>query len=459
MELIISSRNGTKIYGVKDDNGEIKEVTFDYVKYAIANGDLPAYYLDKLGNIFIPEGLSSGSRQLQYKLIGILYDKSNTVTGYLVQDVRASQVKKADVSAMATLIRQNRVSGAVLNERSEICTLCGTDEYQMVKDETGKEKPVKIVYNSATSSSSPYTKEFTCSFHDVLDEITKLEPLVERSHATNDALGSPRKYPDISLIRTDGIVLHIDGNQITAALLNAEDINEDITNHADVKFIYGHDVVHLKIVDTNYQINAFSLVAGILIAYRRLVNNFAKLDDVMISGKSQLYWSATILSEKKSETTKKSSIVEKTQSDIMTLNEMYDVKKSLISLNITPEQEHKLIRDLKIGTSQITITCNGIIYHSDKFVLNMIDQSLYIRFVPTTPTAKIVEIKYRGKSVANDSITCTIVCIVSATAVAKDYTINSVSINSLKSNLAYDLTFTLKSNMRVQLDNILNELN
>lgn len=444
MELSVIEQNGKKIYRVKDEEGFVREVTLEFVKFAIENGEIDNCYVDNKGNIFTTTNkVFNVTHAAHYKLLGKLFDSVKTLTGYLLQQKATNKVVKASIEKFNLLVEQHEVDGAFINKDNELCLLQGIDEYQLINVD-GKVIPRKISNKKIVSS---YTMSYNCDFSTVHDTALILENKLVRGTAENDRLGRGHKYPEIVEIQADGIVVQIDNVKIAVKLLNKQDIVDDIANQAELSFTFKNDTVSLKITDIDYRLNAFSLVVGVYLAYKKLVNNFAKLVDIMISGTDQYYWSAVVRQE--SINTVEDTIKHKTKSDINVIQEMYNIEKSQFVLDITPEQEQTYIRSLKLGNGAILINCENCTFTSTTFRLDFVNKEVYMKFQNNT-TSEIEEIAYKGKNV--DNLTPIMACIIAATVAAKHYVIKNISIIDYRTNNSFELLFKSKSSREVQTD-------
>lgn len=450
MELSINELNGVKIYKIKDDKGYVREVTPEFVKFALENGEIDNCYIDSKGNIFTDKNrLFSTSAATTYLLLGKLFDENKRHIGYLVQNKITKKVSKANEATFLSLVIKQDVEGAFLNENNDLCLNCGTDEYTLT-NVNGKLVPRKT---SNQLTTTPYTMTYSCDFSVVYDNLQTLESKFIRSTAAGATLGKGRKYPDIAEVLRDGITVQFDETKIVVKMLNAQDITDDIANNAELLFYLNNEAINVTILNIDYRLNALSLVVATWLAYKKLVNNFAKITEILISGKDNSYWAATLKTDDAPSTV--STVKVKTRTDINTLQEMYQIDKSKTSIDISDEVSNLFIQGLKLGTCSIIITCTDCSYTSVAFRLNMVEKQVYMKF-QTLSNAESEEISYTGKSI--NALTPVMACIIAATAVAATHTITMVSIMNHRDGSSFELIFKSKSSREVQT-NLIDMLN
>lgn len=450
MELSIIEQNGVKIYKIKDDKGFVREVTPEFVKFAIENGEVENCYVDSVGNIFTDKNRTfTSSAATTYLLLGTLLSETKKLVGYLLQHKTTKKVVKANKDTFLTLAEKRDVEGAFLNENNDLCLNCGTYEYMLV-NVNGKLVPRKINDRLTTPA---YTMSFSCDFAAVHDNFQQLEAKFVRGKAPGDVLGGGHKYPEIAEIRKDGIVVQFDDIKVPVTLLNASDIIEDIANDAELLFYLDKEAVSITVKNIDYRLNAVSLVIAAWLAYKKLANNFAKITDIMISGKDGTYWSATMNTDKSSDI--KDAVKRKTKADINAIQEMYQIDKGNTSIDISDEISKQLIQGLKLGTCSIIINCSDCSYTSTAFRLDLIEKQVYMKF-QSSAVVGVEELTYKGKNV--DTLTPVMACIIAATSVAAIRTITTVSIMNHKDGNSFELIFKPKSSKQVQ-SNLIDMLN
>ena len=442
MELSITEQNGVKIYRIKDDKGYVREVTPEFVKFAIENGEVDNCYVDDAGNIFTDKNkMFTVSAATTYFLLGKLFDESKRLAGYLLQNKTTKKVAKASMDTFLKLVEKRDVEGAFINEKGDLCLNCGTDEY-MLTNVDGKLVPRKI---SNRLTTQPYTMTYTCDFAAVHDAFKTLEPKIVRGTSPGDTLGGGHKNPEIAEIRKDGIVTQFDDVKIATTLVNGKDIIDDIANDAELLFYIDKEAVSLTVKNIDYRLNAVSLVIATWLAYKKLVNNFAKITDIMISGKDDTYWSATLSAITENNT--KDNIKRKTKADINAVQEMYQIDRGQTSIDISDETSKQLIQGLKLGTCSLIINCSNCSYTSTAFRLDLIEKQVYMKFQSPT-SLDTEELSYKGKNV--DALTPVMACIIAATAVVAKHDITTISIMNHKDGNSFELIFKLKSSKEVQ---------
>lgn len=450
MELSIDEQDGKKIYKIKDDRGCIREVTPEFVKFAIENNEVDNCYVDSQGNIFTEKNKTFvTAKAATYLLLGKLFDERRKLAGYLLQNKSTKKVARANAETFRKLVEKQDVEGAFVNDSNDLCLNCGTDEYQLVNVD-GKLIPRKI---SNQLTIPTYSMTFTCDFTAVHDAFQTIESKLVRGTAAGDTLGGGHKYPDIAEIRSDGIVVQFDDVKVSVTLVNASDIIEDIANDAELIFYINNETVNLTITNIDYRLNAVSLVIATWLAYKKLVNNFAKITDIMISGKDSSYWSATLQAVEKE--VKKDNVKRKTKADINAIQEMYQIDRGQTSIDIADELNKQFIQGLKLGTCSIIINCSDCSYTSVAFRLDLVEKQVYMKF-QTTNTLESEELSYKGKNV--DALTPVMACIIAATAVAAQHNITNVSIMNHKDNVSFELIFKSKTSNEVQT-NLIDMLN
>lgn len=450
MELSIIEQNGVKIYKIKDDKGYIREVTPEFVKFAIENGEVDNCYVDSMGNIFTDKNKAfTSSAATTYYLLGTLLSESKKLVGYLLQHKITKKVVKANKDTFLTLVEKRDVEGAFINENNDLCLNCGTDEYMLV-NVNGKLVPRKINDRLTTPA---YTMAYSCDFVAVHDNFQTIEPEFIRGTAPGDTLGGGHKYPEIAEIRKDGIVVQFDDIKVPVTLLNANDIIEDIANDAELLFYLDKEAVSLTVKNIDYRLNAVSLVVATWLAYKKLANNFAKITDIMISGKDGTYWSATLATTKDKDV--KDTVKRKTKADINAIQEMYQIDRSNTSIDIGDEVSKQLIQGLKLGTCSIIINCSDCSYTSTAFRLDLVEKQVYMKFQSSTIIG-VEELTYKGKNV--DVLTPVMACIIAATSVAAKHDITTVSIMNHKDGNSFELIFKPKASRQVQ-SNLIDMLN
>lgn len=442
MELSIIEQNGVKIYKIKDDKGYVREVTPEFVKFAIENGEVDNCYVDSMGNIFTDKNRRfTSSAATTYYLLGKLLDERKKLAGYLLQHKTTKKVVKANSDTFRKLVEKRDVEGAFINDKNDMCLNCGTDEYMLTNVE-GKLVPRKISNRLTTPA---YTMTYSCDFTAVHDAFKTLEPKLVRGTSPGDTLGGGHKYPEIIEMRKDGIVVQIDDVKLSVILVNMQDIIEDIANDAELIFYLDGETVSLTITGIDYRLNAVSLVVATWLAYKKLVNNFAKLTDIMISGKDNTYWSATLKTEK--ESVVNDPVKRKTKADINAIQEMYQIDRGQTSIDISDEISKQLIQGLKLGTCSLIINCSDCSYTSVAFRLDLIEKQVYMKF-QTPVKLESEELSYKGKNV--DALTPVMACIIAATAVAAKHEITTVSIMNHKDGSSFELIFKSKASREVQ---------
>lgn len=442
MELSIIEQDGVKIYKIKDDKGCVREVTPEFVKFAIENDEIVNCYVDSYGNIFTDKNrLFASSAATTYLLLGKLFDENKKLVGYLLQHKTTKKVLRATLETFDKLVKIRDVEGAFFNDKNDLCLNCGTDEYMLVNVD-GKVVPRKISNRITTTTC---TMTYTCDFSAVHEAFKSIEPSLVRGTAAGDTLGGGHKYPDIAEIRNDGIVLQVDDVKLPITLVNRQDIVGDIANNAELVFYIDREIVNLTITNIDYRLNAVSLVIATWLAYKKLVNNFAKITDIMIAGKDASYWSATL--KAKEETDVNNSIKKKTKADINAIQEMYQIDRSNTSIDISDETSKQFIQGLKLGTCSLIINCSDCSYTSVAFRLDLVEKQVYMKFqAPTILESE--ELSYKGKNV--DSLTPVMACIIAATAVAAKHTITTVSIMNHRDNSSFELIFKSKASRELQ---------
>lgn len=450
MKLSVIEQNGNKIYKVQDNNSLEREVTFEYVKFLIESGDLPGYYVDANGNI-----LSDADPKLknvvktEYILLGRLFDENLRPSGYLLQHKATNKVLKSADDTFRVLVTRGIVEGAYINN-GEICMVHVVDEYQLVNT-GGKLLPRKL--KSKKTVTTDYEMVLDCEFSTVHETMLSYEGKIVRGKAVNDILGGRHKYPEIVEIHPGGIVIELDTEKVSVQLLNKQDIVDDIADIAELSFEYKQKKVKLRILNIDYRLNAFSLAIAVYLSYKKLVNNFVKLNEVIISGLDNTYWSANIADEQQLNVN--TAIKRKTKADINTIRELYNVEKGPYTLDTTDNFEKSLIQGLKLGFCTIFINCKECSYTSTAFKLDFVEQEVYMKF-QSNVSDKVEELIYKGKNVGD--LTPVMACIIAATAVAAQHTISNVSIADSRTNNSFELLFKLKTELDVQtnLRHILN---
>lgn len=442
MELNIIEQDGVKIYKIKDDKGCVREVTPEFVKFAIENNEIGNCYVDSYGNIFTDKNrLFASSVATTYLLLGKLFDEGKHLVGYLLQHKTSKKVLRANQATFNKIVEKRDVEGAFFNEKHDLCLNCGTDEY-ILEDVDGKLIPRKISNRLTTKN---YTMSYTCDFTSVHEVFKTLEKSLVRGTAAGDTLGGGHKYPDIAEIRKDGIVLQVDDVKLPITLVNSKDIIGDIANNAELIFYIDKEIVNLTITNIDYRLNAVSLVVATWMAYKKLVNNFAKITDIMIAGKDNSYWSATLKTKEEEEV--RTSIKKKTKADINAIQEMYQIDRGQTSIDISDEVSKQFIQGLKLGTCSIIINCSDCSYTSVAFRLDLVEKQVYMKFQSPT-NLDTEELSYKGKNV--DALTPVMTCIIAATSVVSKHDITTVSIVNHRDNSSFELVFKSKTSREVQ---------
>lgn len=442
MELSITEQNGRKVYIVVDNNGFKHEVTAEYVRFAIENGELDNYYINEANEIVKvkQDTFDKQETTATYQLLGRLLDEQFNLIGYLVKKNGTSKVLRTTIDAFNKLVKNNDIDGALCKKDGTVYLTFGVEEYQLVRSANGVSVPRKVVRTH--EKISPVTMSWECNFVTVQGVASNLEKLLVRGTNQYDILGNGHKYPLIDEIRFDGIVLQIDGNKIPVRLMNRQDIINDITNYADIQFEVKQETVGVKITDIDYRMNSFLIVAAVYMTYLKLLSPNGKLTDIIISGTDRYYWSATI-SDKKSEVQHIDKILRKTKSDINIIQEMYTLEKSQMTADMTPLEEMQFVKGLKLGTCYIIINSNGCSFTSTDYHIDLIDKEVHIRFSKTGDSSFDREIAYKGKNV--DNLNPGMVCIIAATAVAEEYPITTISICDSRTHTSYDFLFRPKN--------------
>lgn len=439
MELHVIKRNGKLIYIITDNKGVAREVTLDYVKFAIENHDLPEYFINDAGEVFLPSTAFMNCPK-QYMLVGRMRSETGE-TSYLLNRLMDKHMVKANYATLSALTQRAIVAGAMINSRNELCTSIKLDEY-VIKQVNGKSTPVKVTSSTAKKLTSLAEKpELTLSltFASLLDQLSAFEKTI--THTDTDNTDVRRKYPELYEMSAKGTVLQLDNNvKLVLDIVNLQDLVADIATEAKLRMYVDSTLVEVTITDTDYRLSSIYFVQAAYEAYKALFNKYAKLQTAIISNidTHKSYWTIEFNTLQKIEQVKTSTIT-RTRSDVLTLQDMYDVERSDESVMLTEQQEKQLLQGLKLGTSYILI--NGAEqFISTSYRLNLVEKTLGL----TLKNSNNVEIIFDFKGKTVQTLNATKICLIAATGVANRQLITSISIINDSINVMFTLQFTPK---------------
>lgn len=448
MELQVVKRNDKLIYIITDNKGVAREVTLDYVKFAIQNNDLPEYFISSSGEVFLPS-LAFLNCPKQYSLIGKLRGE-NGENFYLLTRLIDKHIVKANYNTLSTLTQRAIVAGAMINIKNELCTSIKLDEY-IIKVVDGKSIPVKVTPSMdkklQTLSEKP-DHTITLTFDSILEHLLDFERTITHTDSSNTDIR--RKYPELYEMSSKGTVLQLDNNvKLILNVINLQDLVADIASEAKIRMTVDSSLVEITITDTDYRLSSLNLIQAAYEAYKMLFDKYAKLKSAMISNvdNNKLYWAIEFGTVQKVERTK-SQLATRTRSDVLTLQDIYNVEKSDESLAVTEQQEKQLVQGLKLGTSYVLIDGDSQ-YISTAYRLNLIEKTLFL----TLKNGGDNEFSFEFKSKTVQSLNPTKICLIAATGIANRQNINTVSIINDSLNIIFTLQFTQKqtfSNARTQ---------
>ena len=453
MELQVIKRNGKLIYIIVDDKGVPREVTLDYVKFAIENNDLPEYFINDAGEVFLPTAVFSSCPK-QYALIGrITTDKDVT---YLLSRLMDKHTVRANLSTLQSLAKSGLVAGAIVNGRNELCTSIKLDEYTL-KPINGKLIPVKITpaetKRFTTVEQPAHTITFT--FASLIDQLSAFEKTI--THTDTDVSDVKRKYPELYELSARGTVLQLDNNvHIVLDIVNLQDLISDIAQEAKLRLKVETEIVEISITDTDYRLSSIYFVLAAYEAYKTIFNKYAKLQSAVISNTdtNKSYWTIEFDINQKAETVKTNANI-RTRVDVLALQEMYIVERSSDSIDMKESVEDRLLQGLKLGTSYFLI--NGAEqFISTSYKLSLVEKTINI----TLKNGSGTEISFAFKGKVVEKLDATKACLIAATGVANRQLITSVSIVNDSTNNIFTLQFNLKqAGMNDRRQNILSTLN
>ena len=450
--LSIKVINGIKKYFITDDLGTSREAPASYVKYAIAQGDLPNCYINSAGEIIVEE-TTPIVKEYPFKIVGKLLDAHFNHTHYLLRNNNDGKTYKATKEQFKEYVRKEWVEGAMIREDGSLAVSLNIDEYQdtLVGDRL---IPKKIQRDKIVANG--YTKICTYRFDEILDEFKNIETKFVKSNDRGNTLGNG-KYPDIMLMRDDGIVLTIDGIKTHAYFVNRQTVIDDDALFIELMFDFRRERIQIKIIDFDLiRLNSVVLAVAVFYVYTKLFNSFAVLNDILISGTDKTYWYAKVVEHVEKVEEEKSNIQRKTTADCMAISEMYKLEKSAVSARYTEDEAQSFVRGLKIKNCYIMIHCTNCNFISTHYVVNLIENELTIKFQQENSEFTVIEMVFAGKTV--QKLTPSNLSIIAATAVASEYVIDSISIINSMTNQSYDIKFRLKTEQEQQLD-LLDKLN
>lgn len=439
MELHVIKRNGKLIYIITDNKGVAREVTLDYVKFAIESHDLPEYFINDLGEVFLPSPAFLSCPK-QYMLVGRMRSETGE-TSYLLNRLMDKHMVKANYATLSALSQRAIVAGAMINSRNELCTSIKLDEY-VIKQVNGKSTPVKVTPNTAAKLTSLAEKpEHTLSltFTSLLDQLPSFERTI--THTDTDKSDVRRKYPELYEMSAKGTVVQLDNNvKLIVDILNLQDLVADIASEAKLRIHIDATIVELIITDTDYRLSSIYFVQAAYEAYKMLFNKYAKIQTAVISNidTNKSYWTIEFSTATTVEQPKR-AVITRTRSDVLTLQDIYNVERSDKTVLLTEQQERQLLQGLKLGTSYILI--NGAEqFISTAYKLNLVEKTVGL----TLKNSNNVEITFDFKGKTVQTLTATKLCLIAATGVANRQQITSVSIINDSINTMFTLQFTPK---------------
>lgn len=456
MELHVVKRDNKLIYIIKDDNNIEREVTLSFVKFAIENHDLPEYFINNTGEVFLPNSALLNYPK-QYSLLGKINGTQGDTT-FLLNRLMDNHTVKSNYSTLNLLVQRGIVAGAIINSKGELCTSIKLDEY-VIKQVDGKSIPVKVaqnVNNGLPKQVSQPTQTLSFSFMQLIDSLSAFEKTI--IHTDTDITDVRRKWPELYEMSAKGTMLNFGNNiRIMLEIMNLSELTADVASNAIFRINFESNLIEVTITDVDYRLSSIYFIHCANEAYKMIFNKYAKLQSAIISNidTNKSYWTIEFDSSQKTEVTAKANII-RTRADVLTIQEMYNVTKSEETVRLLSDtDEAKLVQGLKLGTSYILINGTEQFISTD-YKLSIVEKTLTLTLKNGASTE--ITFDFKGKTVQN--LDASKICLIAATGVANRQAITTVNIINDSINSMFTLQFTQKQTLAdIRQQNIYESLN